>query len=63
MRDKHASTNTFRRLLGELSTLMAYEVTRDMPLHDVQVQTPLETTVCQMIDGKKLVFAHLGVRV
>lgn len=59
MRDKHASTNTFRRLLGELSTLMAYEVTRDMPLHDVQVQTPLETTVCQMIDGKKLVFVPI----
>lgn len=33
MRKKDASTNSFRRLLGELSTLMAYEVTRDMPLH------------------------------
>jgi uracil phosphoribosyltransferase len=35
MRQKDASTNSFRRLLDELSTLMAYEVTRDMPLQDV----------------------------
>jgi len=66
MRNKDASTNTFRRLLNELSTLMAYEITRDMPVHDVQVTTPLETTTCQMIDGKKLVFipilrAGLGI--
>ena len=54
MRKKDASTNSFRRLLGELSTLMAYEITRDMPLHPVQVETPLETTTGQAIDGKKL---------
>jgi uracil phosphoribosyltransferase len=59
MRQKSASTNTFRRLLGELSTLMAYEVTRDMPLHDVEVDTPLEKTTGQMIDGKKLVFVPI----
>ena len=54
MRDKNASTSSFRRLLDELSTLMAYEITRDMPLHPVQVETPLETTTGQAIDGKKL---------
>src|SRR3989344_4877467 len=37
MRRKDASTNSFRRLLGELSTLMAYEVTRDMPLQDIEI--------------------------
>ncbi|MCV6009346.1 hypothetical protein MZO24_017780, partial [Enterococcus faecalis] len=37
MRRKDASTNSFRRLLGELSTLMAYEVTRDVPLQEVEV--------------------------
>ena len=42
MRRKDASTNTFRTLLNELSSLMAYEVTRDMPLQDVQIDTPLE---------------------
>ena len=59
MRKKDASTNSFRRLLGELSTLMAYEVTRDMPLQDVQIDTPLETMTAQVIDGKKLVFASI----
>jgi len=59
MRRKDASTNTFRTLLHELSSLMAYEVTRDMPLQDVQVETPLETMTGRMIDGKKLVFVSI----
>lgn len=59
MRRKDASTNTFRTLLNELSSLMAYEVTRDMPLQDVQVETPLETMTSKMIDGKKLVFVSI----
>ncbi len=59
MRRKDASTNTFRTLLNELSSLMAYEVTRDMPLQDVQIETPLEVTVGRMIDGKKLVFVSI----
>ena len=59
MRKKDASTNSFRRLLGELSTLMAYEVTRDMPLQDVQIETPLETMTGKMIDGKKLVLVSI----
>jgi uracil phosphoribosyltransferase len=59
MRKKDASTNSFRRLLGELSTLMAYEVTRDMPLQDVQIETPLETMTGKVIDGKKLVLVSI----
>ncbi|MDO4794918.1 MAG: uracil phosphoribosyltransferase [Brachymonas sp.] len=59
MRQKDASTNTFRTLLHELSTLMAYEVTRDMPLHEVEIETPLETTTAHMIDGKKMVFVPI----
>jgi len=59
VRKKDASTNSFRRLLGELSTLMAYEVTRDMPLQDVQIETPLEAMTSPMIDGKKLVFVPI----
>ncbi|HXE21929.1 MAG TPA: uracil phosphoribosyltransferase [Rhodoferax sp.] len=59
MRRKDASTNTFRRLLGELSSLMAYEVTRDMPMQEVQVETPLETMTARVIDGKKLVFVSI----
>lgn len=59
MRKKEASTNSFRRLLNELSSLMAYEVCRDMPLQDVQIETPLETMTAKVIDGKKLVFASI----
>jgi uracil phosphoribosyltransferase len=59
MRNKEASTNSFRRLLNELSTLMAYEVTRDMPTQPVQIETPLETMTGQMIDGKKLVLVSI----
>ena len=59
MRRKDASTNTFRTLLNELSSLMAYEVTRDMPLQDVPIETPLEPMTGRMIDGKKLVFVSI----
>ncbi len=59
MRDQTASTNSFRRLLRELASLMTYEVTRDMPTQDVNVQTPLEATTGQVMDGKKLVFVSI----
>ena len=59
MRSKTASTNSFRRLLNELSMLMTYEVTRDMPMQPMVVETPLETMTGQVIDGKKLVFVSI----
>jgi uracil phosphoribosyltransferase len=59
MRRKDASTNTFRTLLNELSMLMAYEVTRDMPMQDIEIETPLEKATCKVIDGKKLVFVSI----
>lgn len=59
MRNKEASTNSFRRLLNELSTLMAYEVTRDVPMQEVEIETPLEKTTARVIDGKKLVFVSI----
>ena len=59
MRRKDASTSTFRTLLNELSMLMAYEVTRDMPVQLVEIQTPLETMQAPMIDGKKLVLVSI----
>jgi len=59
MRRKDASTSTFRTLLNELSMLMAYEVTRDMPVQLVEIDTPLEAMQAPMIDGKKLVFVSI----
>ena len=59
MRRKDASTTSFRTLLNELAMLMAYEVTRDMPTQEVEIETPLETMTATMIDGKKLALASI----
>ena len=59
MRQKDRSTNSFRRLLNEISMLMAYEVTRDMPTHMIEIETPLETMQAPVIDGKKTVFVSI----
>ena len=59
MRRKDPSTASFRRLLNELATLMAYEVTREMPMQEIEIETPLEKTTGKVIDGKKLVFVSI----
>ena len=56
MRQKDRSTSSFRRLLHEISMLMAYEVTRDMPTSMIEIETPLETMMAPVMDGKKTVF-------
>jgi uracil phosphoribosyltransferase len=59
LRKKETSTTSFRRLLNEIGSLMAYEVTREMPMHEVEIETPLETMTGRLIDGKKLVFVPI----
>jgi uracil phosphoribosyltransferase len=59
MRDKAVSTKGFRQLLNEIGMLLAYEVTRDLPLEMVEVETPLAKTMQPAIAGKKLVFAPI----
>jgi uracil phosphoribosyltransferase len=59
LRKKEASTNSFRRLLGEIASLMAYEVTRDMPMHEVEIETPICPMKARLIDGKKIVFVPI----
>jgi len=59
MREKNRSTSSFRRLLGEISMLMAYEVTRDMPTQMIDIETPLEAMQSPVIDGKKTVFVSI----
>jgi uracil phosphoribosyltransferase len=56
MRQKDRSTNSFRRLLHEISMLMAYEVTRTMPTQLIEIETPLEKTMAPVIEGRKTVF-------
>lgn len=55
LRSRSTTKKQFRELVEEIATLMAYEVTRDLPLEDVDVQTPLEKTTTRRIRGKKLV--------
>jgi uracil phosphoribosyltransferase len=59
MRMKSTSTSAFRNLLGELSMLMAYEVTRDMPTHPVSIETPMARMDAPILDGKKIVLISI----
>ncbi|EHF02751.1 uracil phosphoribosyltransferase [Olsenella sp. oral taxon 809 str. F0356] len=54
LRDENTSTKQFRELVSELAIFEGYEAMRDFPLEDVEVKTPLETTVCKRIAGKKV---------
>ncbi|MDD2364388.1 MAG: uracil phosphoribosyltransferase [Eubacteriales bacterium] len=54
MRDKNTTTKDFRDLVNEVAMLMAYEVTRDLPLKDVEIETPVSMTVGRIIAGKDL---------
>ena len=57
MRRKDTSTKSFRELVHELSALLAYEITREMPMHEIEIETPLEKMKSRVIDGKKVVLA------
>ena len=54
LRDKNTGTNEFRKLVEEIAMLEAFEAFRDLPLKDVEVETPIEKCMSPMIDGKKL---------
>jgi uracil phosphoribosyltransferase len=59
MRDRTTSTKTFRALMRETATLLCYEVTRDLPMDVVEIETPVAATSARVIAGKKLVFAPI----
>ena len=59
MRRKETSTAEFRQLLREIALLIGYEVTRDLPLTEIEIETPLTKTLARKIDGKKLVFVSI----
>ena len=54
LRDKHTGTAEFRALIEEIAMLMAYEALRDLPLKEIEVETPIETCMTPVIAGKKL---------
>ena len=59
MRDKATSTSKFRQLLREISMLLAYEVTRDLPLTTVRIETPLCPMDAPMLEGRKLALVSI----
>lgn len=54
LRDENTSVKEFRELVSEIAQLMCYEATRDLPLEEVKIQTPVAEAVCHRIAGKKL---------
>lgn len=54
LRDENTGVKDFRQVVGEIATLMCYEATRDLPLEDVEVKTPVATGTFKSIAGKKL---------
>lgn len=59
LRDKATSSKQFRELVSEITELMCYESLRDLPLCEVEVETPLEKTTQHMIAGRKLAFVPI----
>lgn len=54
IRDKDTGTKEFRELVDEVATLMAFEITRDMPLEEIEIETPVTTAKTKVLSGKKL---------
>ena len=54
LRDENTSVKEFRELISEIAKLMCYEATRDLPLEEVKVQTPVAEATCRRLAGKKL---------
>ena len=54
LRSKDTSVKEFRELVGEIAGLMCYEATRNLPVQEVEVETPITTAKCHMLAGKKL---------
>ncbi len=54
IRDKRTSAKDFRELINEVSLLMAYEVTRDLPLEEVEIETPIQKCTCRVISGRMI---------
>ena len=59
LRDKNTSTKDFRQLINEISMLMIYEATRDLPMEEVEVETPIAVAKCKHIAGRKMAFVPI----
>ena len=52
LRDEKTNSKQFAELASEIATLVTYEATKDLPLEDVEVKTPIETATCRMVSGR-----------
>ncbi|MFY9197966.1 MAG: uracil phosphoribosyltransferase [Acutalibacteraceae bacterium] len=59
LRDKNTGSKDFRTLVGEIAMLMCYEATRDLPLQEVEIETPVALAKTKVISGKKLAFVPI----
>lgn len=59
LRDKNTSAKEFRELVSEISTMMGFEVTRDIPLKEVEIETPIGLARTKVMTGKKLAFVPI----
>ena len=59
LRDKNTGTKEFRALVSEIATLMCYEATRDLPLENVEIETPMCRATTKVIAGRKLAFVPI----
>ncbi len=59
LRDKNTGSKDFRELVTEISMLMCYEATRDLPLKDIEIETPMTTCKTKVISGRKLAFVPI----
>ena len=59
LRDRHTGTNEFRRLVEEIAMLEGYEALSDLPVEEVEVETPLETCMTPVLAGRKLAIVPL----
>lgn len=59
LRSKNTSTQNFRELVQEVSAMLAYEITRDLPMREIDIETPLESMRSRVVDGKKMVLVSI----
>lgn len=59
LRDKNTGSKEFRELVSEITTLMCYEATRDLPLVEVEIETPVAVAKTKVISGRKLAFVPI----
>ncbi len=59
LRDKNTPSKDFRELVSEIAMLMCYEATRDLPLKEIEIETPITVTKAKIISGRKLAFVPI----